>query len=263
MYLDKILVAHRAEAERRAAADGKSLDQRLSELEAMDLGPARGFRSALASVQGIGVISEIKRRSPSKGDLHPGLDPAQMAADYVAGDATCLSVLTDEEFFGGTPEDLQAARSAVGVPVLRKDFTVSAVDVVDARRMGADAVLLIVAALDDAELKDFAALASQIGLDCLVETHDEREVERALAVGANLVGVNQRDLVTFKVDTERACRVGAMIPDGVVSVAESGITGPEDIPRLLATGFDAVLVGESLVKSADPQHAVRDLRAVR
>ncbi len=262
MYLDKILESHRLEAERRTATDNKTLDQRLSELDAMALEPARGFRAALAEVDGIGVISEIKRRSPSKGDLNPGLDPAELASRYASGDATCLSVLTDEEFFGGSPDDLRAARDAVTIPVLRKDFTVSAADVVDARMMGADAILLIVAALDDAELRDFADLARQVGVDCLVETHDEAEVQRALAIGADLVGVNQRDLVTFKVDTDRACRVGEMIPDDVVSVAESGITGAQDIPRLLGTGFDAVLVGESLVKSQDPADAVRQLRAV-
>ncbi len=263
MYLDKILESHRREANRRSADSGKSLDQRLVELESLDLPAARGFRASLAGVDGMGVISEIKRRSPSKGDLNPGIDASQWAAQYAAGGATCLSVLTDREFFGGSPDDLQVARQAVDIPALRKDFTVAADDIVDARIMGADAVLLIVAALDDSELADFAALARHVGLDALVETHDEAEAERALSVGADLIGVNQRDLVTFEVDTDRACRVGEMIPGDVISVAESGITGPEDLPRLMDTGFDAVLVGESLVKSHDPTEAVRSLRAVR
>lgn len=260
MYLQKILDQHRREASDREASGGRSLDQRLSEMDHLDLQPTRGFRRALATTDGMGVISEIKRRSPSKGDLNPGLDPASWAQQYCAGGATCLSVLTDSDFFGGSPDDLQIAREATTVPVLRKDFTVSAHDVLDARTMGADAVLLIVAALSDGELQDFLALARQVGLDTLVEVHDEPELERALSSNADLVGVNQRDLVSFEVDTDRACRVGRLIPDNVVSVAESGIDGPDDIPRLADTGFAAVLVGESLVKSQDPTEAVRLLR---
>jgi len=254
MYLQKILEAHRREADIRWPDTGPSVDQRLSaaldDLSSAedDGGRIRGFRRALQSATGMAVISEIKRRSPSKGDLNPDLDPAQWAGRYLTGDATCLSVLTDRDFFGGSPEDLQLARAAVDIPVLRKDFTVSDHDVIDA------------AGLDDGELARFLALAAALGLDALVETHDEAEVERALKAGANLIGVNQRDLVTFEVDTDRACRVGRMIPDDVVSVAESGISGPEDIPRLAETGFDAVLVGEALVRSGDPSGAVRRLR---
>jgi indole-3-glycerol phosphate synthase len=169
-------------------------------------------------------------------------------------------VLTDREFFGGSPTDLQAARAAVDVPVLRKDFTVSPADVCDARAMGADCVLLIAAVLDDAELADFHAVAVELGLDALVEAHDEAEVERALAVGADLVGVNQRDLVTFEVDTGRAARVARTMPSSVVRVAESGIRGADDARALAAAGFDAVLVGESLVTSGDPAAAVAALR---
>ncbi len=170
-------------------------------------------------------------------------------------------MLTDVEYFGGSAEDLAIARAAVSLPVLRKDFTVSANDVVDARLMGADCVLLIVAALDDFELLDFHQLAVEIGLDVLVETHDEYEVDRALSVGATLIGVNQRDLVTFEVDTERAVRVGAVLPDTVIRVAESGVTGPADAGVLHTAGYDAVLVGETLVRSDDPAEAVRQLRA--
>ncbi len=208
------------------------------------------------------VISEIKRRSPSKGDLNAALDPADWAKRYEAGDATCLSVLTDADHFGGSAEDLQAARAAVSLPVIRKDFTVSALDVADARLMGADAVLLIVAALDDSELRDFFQLATELGLDALVETHDEAEVERALAVGADLVGVNQRDLVTFQVDTSRAVRVAASLPDHVVRVAESGVVGPADAAVLWEAGYAAVLVGESLVRSGDPAASVAALRSI-
>jgi indole-3-glycerol phosphate synthase len=205
----------------------------------------------------------VKRRSPSKGDLAADLDPAALAQAYERGGAACLSVLTDGEFFGGSPDDLRAARAATRVPVLRKDFTVSPADVCDARIMGADAVLLIAAALDDDELADLHTLAVDVGLDALVEVHDEAELDRALAAGAHLVGVNQRDLVTFEVDHERAARVGAAIPPTVVRVAESGVRGPDDAATLAAAGFDAVLVGELLVTSGDPAGAIELLRSSR
>ncbi|HEX4867860.1 MAG TPA: indole-3-glycerol phosphate synthase TrpC, partial [Acidimicrobiales bacterium] len=223
----------------------------------------RGFTAALRrdAADGLAVIAEVKRRSPSKGDLAPDLDPAATAAAYAAGGATCLSVLTDEEFFGGSANDLRTARAAVEIPVLRKDFTVDSRDVCDARCMGADAVLLIVAALDDAELRDLHALAGEVGLDALVEVNDEAELERALAVGATVVGVNQRDLVTFEVDTDRAVRVGAVMPEGIVRVAESGIRDAADAARLAAAGFHAVLVGESVVTSGDRASSVAALRS--
>ena len=254
-YLDAILDAHR----RRARDDQRSLDVVIDAVAELD--PCRGFSAAIRSADGLGVISEIKRRSPSKGDLNVGLDPATWARAYEAGGASCLSVLTDVEHFGGSAADLTAARSAVALPAIRKDFTVAALDVVDARLMGADAVLLIAAALDDVELSDFHDLAIEIGLDALVETHDEAEVERAMAIGATLVGVNQRDLVTFEVDTARAVRVGASLPDDVVRVAESGVEGPTDAAVLREAGYHAVLVGEALVRSGDPAAAVAALCA--
>jgi len=211
----------------------------------------------------VAVISEIKRRSPSKGDLAIGLDPAVLAASYERGGAACLSVLTDEEFFGGSVADLATARAACSLPVLRKDFTVSARDVCDARLMGADCVLLIAAALDDEELVTFLELARRIGLDALVEIHDEPELDRAIAAGADLIGVNQRDLVTFTVDTARAVRMAPQMPTGVVRVAESGITGPADAAVLAEAGYHAVLVGEHLVTSGDPEAGVADLRHAR
>jgi len=256
-YLDRILEAHRA----RAAADGRSLaDLRAA---AQDAAPARGFTAALrsASADGLAVIAEVKRRSPSRGDLAADLDPAVTAAAYARGGATCLSVLTDEPHFGGSAADLQAARAAVDRPVLRKDFTVDLRDVCDARIMGADAVLLIVAALDDRELHEMHELAGAVGLDVLVEVHDEAELERAVAVGAAVVGVNQRDLMTFEVDHDRAVRVGAAMPAGVVRVAESGIRGPADAAALAQAGFHAVLVGESVVTAGDPAASVAALRA--
>ena len=255
-YLDRILAAHRA----AAATDDRDLGALVA--AAVGLPPTRGFGQALveSSADGLAVIAEVKRRSPSKGDLHADLDPAAVAAAYEAGGAACLSVLTDREHFGGSPDDLRAARAAVSLPVLRKDFTVSRHDVVDARLMGADCVLLIVAALDDAELRAFHGLAVEVGLDVLVEVHDEPELDRALAVGATLVGVNQRDLVTFEVDTSRAVRMAPQMPGGVVRVAESGVRGPDDAARLAAAGYHAVLVGESVVTAGDHAGAVAALR---
>jgi indole-3-glycerol phosphate synthase len=211
----------------------------------------------------VAVIAEVKRRSPSKGALAPDLDPAALAASYEAGGAACLSVLTDVEFFGGSPSDLAAASAGCALPVLRKDFTVDERDVLDARLMGADCVLLIVAALDGGELAAFHQLAEEVGLDALVEIHDEAELERAMAVGARLVGVNQRDLVTFQVDTARAVRMAPLMPTGVVRVAESGITGPADAAVLAEAGYHAVLVGESLVTHGTPTEAVDALRRAR
>ncbi len=253
-YLDKILAAHRSDA----AADTRSLDGLIEEARAA--APARGFAEAIRTADGLAVVSEIKRRSPSKGELAAGVDPASFAVAYERGGASCLSVLTDAEFFGGSPDDLAAARDAVAVPVLRKDFTVSPGDVCDARIMGADAVLLIVAALDDGELADLLALAIELGLDALVETHDEAEVERAVAAGADIIGVNQRDLVTFEVDQARAIRVARSLPVDAVWVAESGIGGPDDARPLAEAGYHAVLVGESLMRSGDPSAAVGALR---
>ena len=185
--------------------------------------------------------------------------PADVARAYERGGAACLSVLTDREFFGGSPADLVEARAAVTLPVLRKDFTVSPRDVCDARIMGADAVLLIAAALDDDELAWFHDLARGIGLDVLVEVHDADELGRAARVGATLIGVNQRDLVTFAVDAARAAGLHPLMPDGAITVAESGVGGPDDAAALRAVGYDAVLVGESVVTSGDPESAVRAL----
>jgi len=185
-----------------------------------------------------------------------------LAQRYAAGGAACLSVLTDVEWFGGSVADLQAARAATDLPVIRKDFTVDPRDVVDARLMGADCVLLIAAALDDAELADLHALAKELGLDALIEIHDERELERALAVGSDLIGVNQRDLVTFEVDQERAVRMAPQMPQGVVRVAESGVRDRADAAALEAAGYDALLVGETLVKSGDPAREIQRLRGM-
>jgi indole-3-glycerol phosphate synthase len=256
-YLDRILAAHRA----AAAVDPRPIMVLIGEAESRPRPPNRGFGAALSARPGtMAVIAEIKRRSPSKGDLAPDLVPEVQAKAYESGGATCLSVLTDREFFGGSPEDLVAAREATSLPVLRKDFTVGPADVCDAALMGADAVLLITAALSPGLLGELAALAAHLGLDALIEVHDEAEVALAVAAGARLIGVNQRDLVTFEVDTDRAVRVAASIPPGVIRVAESGIRGAADVARLAEAGYDAVLVGESLVRSGDPAAAVAALR---
>jgi indole-3-glycerol phosphate synthase len=255
-YLDTIVAAHRAEA----AGDDRDVDAALE--KAKRAGPVRPFAGAIgraADRDGMAVIAEIKRRSPSKGDLDPSLDPASVAVEYQSGGAACLSVLTDRDFFGGTPDDLRAARAAVSLPVLRKDFTVSALDVCDARTMGADAVLLIVAALSDAELTAFLELARRCSLDALVEVHDELELKRALEAGADIVGVNQRDLHTFSVDHRRALGLGELMPSSVTAVAESGIRGADDVRRLAEAGYRAVLVGEHLVRSGDRRAAVAGL----
>jgi indole-3-glycerol phosphate synthase len=252
-YLATIVAAHREAAGR----DERSLDALLAATDGLP--PTRGFADALR-VPGLSVIAEIKRRSPSKGDLAIDLEPAELARTYEAGGASCLSVLTDVDHFGGSTDDLVAARSATSLPTLRKDFTVDDRDVVDARLMGADAVLLIVAALDDEELARFSKLAVDLTLDVLVEVHDATELDRALDAGATTIGVNQRDLTTFAVDHDRAAALRPHMPAGVVAVAESGVRGGDDARRLEAAGYDAVLVGETLVTSTDPRAAVEELR---
>ena len=254
-YLDKIVAHHRA----RAAADARNLDELIG--QARDQPSARGFRRALADAasQPLAVIAEIKRRSPSKGDLNAGLDAATLARTYEACGASAMSVLTDEPHFGGSVRDLQVARGACSLPVIRKDFTVDLRDVCDARIMGADCVLLIAAALTRDEIAGMHDLAVSIGLDVLVEIHDETELEVALDIGATLIGVNQRDLVTFAVDHDRAVRMAALMPEGVVRVAESGVRGADDAAALRRAGYHAVLVGETLVTSNDTCASLKSL----
>ena len=259
-YLDRILARHREVA----GTD----DREVADLAhaARALPPTRPFAESLRFAVDRGelaVISEIKRRSPSKGPLNADLDPVSMAKSYESGGSAALSVLTDVEFFGGSVDDLQAARAAVLLPVLRKDFTVDARDVCDARLMGADCVLLIAAALSRAELIDLHAVADDVGIEVLVEIHDEPELDVAMAAGARLIGVNQRDLVTFEVDHERAVRMAGVIPSDVVKVAESGVRGAVDAAALHAAGYHAVLVGETLVTAPDPASVLRSLRFCR
>ena len=255
-YLDTIVAGHRAAAER------DDRDPHLLIRDAQQMPPTLGFERALRIGPTLSVIAEIKRRSPSKGDLNPGLDPAEVALEYERGGAACLSVLTDVEHFGGSQADLAAARHVTAIPVLRKDFTVDERDIADARLMGADAILLIVAALDDAELRRFSQLAEHLMLDVLVEIHDERELERAVAAGAKIIGVNQRNLTTFEIDHELAVKLAPQMPGNAVLVAESGIRDADDARAAANAGYHAVLVGESIVTSGDRMSAVRALAAV-
>ena len=252
-YLDDIVAWHR----QRSQNDTRSFDELLT--EAKSCVPTRGFASSIRSTPHLAVIAEIKRRSPSKGDLNASLDPAALALQYQRGGASCLSVLTDTDHFSGSVADLQNAREATTIPVIRKDFTVDSRDICDARIMGADCVLLIAAVLTPSELSSFLEVSREVDIDALVEVHDEAELDVAMRAGATLVGVNQRDLVTFAVDQARAVRMAPLIPDHVVKVAESGVRGREDAIALRAAGYDAILVGEHLVTSPNPEAALADL----
>jgi indole-3-glycerol phosphate synthase len=258
--LDEILITKRAEVARlaeRAAA---------IEAEAAAAPPSdRDFAAALRRPDGrLAVIAELKRKSPSKGPLAPGLDAAETAARYAAGGAAALSVLTDGPYFDGSLADLRAARAAVGLPVLRKDFTVDPLQLHEARAAGADAVLLIVAALpDDALLADLHTQATELGLAALVEADDEAGVERALAAGARIVGVTNRNLRDFGEDLSTGTRLASLIPPDVVAVAESAIRSVDHAQAMADAGFSAVLVGEHLVRSPDPEAAVAALAAVQ
>jgi indole-3-glycerol phosphate synthase len=220
----------------------------------------RDFAAALRSRRPA-VISEIKKASPSKGVLVEDFRPADLAMKYQQGGAAALSVLTDRDFFQGSLADLRAARAACHLPVIRKDFTVSEYHIYEAAAAGADAILLIVAILDEAELRSFRELAAACGMASLVEAHDAREVETALRSGAEIIGINNRDLRTFQVSLDTSVRLAPAIPPSVTKVSESGIFHAEDIRRLSAAGFDAFLVGEHLVKSGDAAHALRELVA--
>ena len=252
-YLDDIVAWHR----QRALDDTRSFIDLLQ--EAKSCVPTRGFASSIRETPHLAVIAEIKRKSPSKGDLNASLNPAELALQYQLGGASCLSVLTDTNHFGGSVADLQNARGACSVPVIRKDFTVDARDICDARIMGADCVLLIAATLSAAEMSSYLELCREVDLDALVEVHDEAELELAMSAGATIVGVNQRDLVTFAVDQARAVRMAPLIPDNVVRVAESGVRGRDDAIALRAAGYDAILVGEHLVTSPNPEAALTEL----
>ncbi|MDT8438062.1 MAG: indole-3-glycerol phosphate synthase TrpC [Wenzhouxiangellaceae bacterium] len=239
----------------------------LAELRARadDLAAPRDFHAALAARverRQPAVIAEFKRASPSAGWIAEQADPAAIARAYEAGGAACLSVLTDTAFFRGSDADLAEARAACALPVIRKDFIVDDYQVFETRALAADALLLIVAALDDARLRDFSALAHELGLAVLVEVHDRRELERALEVPGRLLGINNRDLHRFETRLETSERLAPSVPADRIVIAESGIHGQVDIARLQAAGIHAFLVGESLMREPDPTAALRRLRGV-
>jgi indole-3-glycerol phosphate synthase len=252
----------RAVADARLAAGRRAERLPLAAVQAVAAGapPPRGLRRAVRrGPDGPRLVAEVKRRSPSRGDIRVDLDPAALAAAYADGGAAAVSVLTEPRHFAGSPEDLLAVRAAVDLPVLRKDFVTTPYQVWEARAWGADAVLLIVAALDAAALRALLAEATAAGLDALVEVHTVAEAAAAAEAGATLVGVNARDLATLEVDPGRFAAVRDALPGGAVLVAESGIRGRADVEAAAAAGADAVLVGETLVRAADPARAVREL----
>jgi indole-3-glycerol phosphate synthase len=252
--LDEIIDGVRvdlAEREARTSLDELKEAARRTR-EALDPMPA--FRA-----EGVSVIAEVKRSSPSRGALASIADPAALAADYEAGGAATISVLTEERRFGGSLQDLRAVRSAVGIPVLRKDFIVTSYQLWEARAYGADLALLIVAALDQNALVSLIERAESIGLTPLVEVHTEEELDRAIDAGAKIIGINARDLKTLEVDREVFAKLAPKIPEGIIKVAESGVRGPHDLLAYARAGADAVLVGESLVTGKDPRAAVVDL----
>jgi len=257
----KRIIARKAEEVARRA--GRLPLRALS--EQAEVAPAvRGFARTLRGRVASGepaVIAEIKKASPSKGVLRAGFEPAEIARSYERHGATCLSVLTDIEFFQGSDEHLTAARGACNLPVLRKDFTVDAYQVYEARVMGADAILLIVAALGDTQLQELAALAFGLGLDVLVEVHDAVELERALAVPSPLIGVNNRDLHTFAVNLSTTLELLPSIPSDRVVITESGIHSSDDVHLMRAHGVSAFLVGEAFMRAPDPGVALRELFA--
>jgi indole-3-glycerol phosphate synthase len=243
-------------ARRRAGTSDADLRAALA-----DVDPPRDPMPALRA-PGSSVIAEVKRRSPSKGDLAAIADPAALARAYAGGGAAAISVLTEERRFGGSLDDLRAVRAAVDVPLLRKDFIVDPYQVVEARAAGADLVLLIVAALDDDALRRLHDQARELGLTVLVEVHDEAETARAVELGAELVGVNARNLKTLAVDEDTFGRLAPIVPADRVLVAESGISSPVEVKRYVAEGARAVLVGEALVKDGDPEGAVRAMTGI-
>ncbi|HZN75114.1 MAG TPA: indole-3-glycerol phosphate synthase TrpC [Micromonosporaceae bacterium] len=230
---------------------------KLKELAAAAAPPKDGYAALRAP--GVGVIAEVKRSSPSKGQLAEIPDPAQLAVEYAAGGARCVSVLTEGRRFGGSLDDLVAVRAAIDIPLLRKDFVVSSYQVHEARAYGADLVLLIVAALEQNVLTGLLERVESLGMTALVEVHTEEEADRAMAAGARVVGVNARDMRTLEIDRSVFERIAPGLPNHVLKVAESGVRGPHDLIRYAAAGADAVLVGEGLVTQKSPRDAVAEL----
>lgn len=251
--LDGILAGVREDlAQRQSAVPLAELKARAADAPPA-LDPVPAFRSP-----GVSIIAEVKRKSPSKGELAAIADPAALAAEYAAGGAAAISVLTEQRRFGGSLDDLAAVRARVSVPVLRKDFIVTPYQLWEARAWGADLALLMVVSLPGSQLEELHGLALSLGLTPLVEVHTEDELARAVSVGAEVIGVNARDLTTLDVDRAVFRKLAPHLPSDVVRVAESGVTGPEDVAEYRGWGADVVLVGEALVRSGDPRTAVRE-----
>jgi indole-3-glycerol phosphate synthase len=231
---------------------------------ASEASPARNAHAALAGGRdnstGVNIIAEVKRSSPSAGPLAHIDSPAELAAQYEAGGAAAISVLTEQRRFNGSLADFDAVRARVDIPLLRKDFTVDEYQIYEARAHGADLVLLIVAALDDTQLRDYLALTHELGMHALVETHTPKEIERAAALEAKIVGINVRNLKTLEVDTAHYGTLADQLPENVVRVAESGVKSASDVAMYASQGADAVLVGEALVKHGEPKQAIVDFR---
>jgi indole-3-glycerol phosphate synthase len=255
--LDDIVAGVRIDLAEREAAVPYADVRALAEATPAPRDPMPDFRAP-----GMSVIAEVKRKSPSKGELAEIADPASLAAAYARGGAHAISVLTEQRRFNGSLDDLRAVRAAVDTPLLRKDFIVTGYQLHEARAAGADLVLLIVAALDEPTMQSLYAEARGLGLRVLVEVHDEEETRRAVDLGAELIGVNARNLKTLAVDNDTFGRLAPLVPDGRVRVAESGISGPADVKRFAGEGASVVLVGEALVKDGDPEAAVRAMTGV-
>lgn len=252
--LRRILERKRQEVAALKRGPGDELPRRAAQAP-----PPRDFLAALRARPGRAFIAEIKRASPSAGRLARGVDPAARARQYAAGGAAALSVLTDGPFFGGSLADLQRARAAVKLPVLRKDFIIDPAQVYESRAAGADAVLLIAAALEEGQMRDLYQQALGLGLAVLPEVHQEAELERVLALGPPLVGVNNRDLHTLQVELATSLRLRRLIPAGIMVVAESGLSGRDQVASLRAGGLEAFLVGSHLMRAPDPEAALREL----
>lgn len=259
---DDILQRILARKAEEVAARVASLPLPEMRARALEMPPVRGFAAAIEARIAAGapaVIAEVKKASPSKGVIRPVFHPAEIARSYAAGGAACLSVLTDVDFFQGHDDFLQQARAACALPVLRKDFTIDPYQVHEARALGADCILLIVAALSDGQLAELAGTAMQLGLDVLVEVHDIDELERAIQVPAPLLGINNRSLRTFEVSLDTTLSLREAVPRDRRLVTESGVHGPDDVARLRAAGIEAFLVGEAFMRESDPGAALQRL----
>lgn len=248
MILDEIVEKRKIQLEReKAAADFETVKKAAEKLDRQCI----SFKNALAKPDRLSVISEVKKASPSKGLIQPNFDPVKIAKEYETCGADAVSCLTEEHYFQGSSEYFKAIRQAIGLPMIRKDFIIDEYQIYEARLMGADAILLIAAVLDDEKLKRFGDTARSLGLDILAETHDESELERVLALDFDIIGINNRNLKTFEVTLETTARLAGMIPEGKVIVSESGIRDNADMKTVRSYGTDAVLIGETLMRSGN------------